>query len=117
MMTIGERIKQLRLERNLTQQELADRLGTSKQAIYKYENGVVTNIPLDRLEQLANILSTTTSYLTGWEENNEQNKATPDYHDVKVALFGGDGEVTDEMWEEVKQFADFVKAKHLKEKK
>ena len=31
--------------------------------------------------------------------------------DVKVALFGGDGEVTDKMWEDVLQFVEFVKAK------
>lgn len=42
-------------------------------------------------------------------EKDEQN-----VDDLKVALFGGDGEVTDEMWEEVKQFAQFVKARNAK---
>lgn len=37
--------------------------------------------------------------------------------DVKVALFKGDGEVTDEMWKEVMDFVDYVKMKHSKEKK
>lgn len=32
--------------------------------------------------------------------------------ELKVALFGGEGEVTEEMWEEVKSFAAYVKAKH-----
>ena len=32
--------------------------------------------------------------------------------ELKVALFGGDGEVTDEMWEEVRSFAAFLKEKH-----
>ena len=35
--------------------------------------------------------------------------------DVKVALFGGDGEVTDEMWDEVTSFVEFVKQKHKKD--
>ena len=34
--------------------------------------------------------------------------------DVKFALFGGDMEITDEMYEEVKQFAAFVKARNKK---
>lgn len=34
---------------------------------------------------------------------------------AKVALFGGDQKVTDEMWAEVKQFVEFVKQKHLKD--
>jgi hypothetical protein len=29
--------------------------------------------------------------------------------DIKFALFGGDGEITDEMYEEVKRFAAFIK--------
>ena len=44
------------------------------------------------------------NYLLGRDEDVER--------DLKVALFGGDGEVTDEMWEEVKNFAEFVKAKN-----
>ena len=28
---------------------------------------------------------------------------------LKVALFGGDGEVTDEMWNEVKRYARYIK--------
>ena len=31
--------------------------------------------------------------------------------EIKIALFGGDGDVTDEMWEEVKRFVEFVKSK------
>ena len=35
--------------------------------------------------------------------------------DVKVALFGGAGEVTDEMWDEVTSFVEYVKQKHKKD--
>lgn len=34
---------------------------------------------------------------------------------AKVALFGGDGEVTDEMWNEVKGFVEFIKDKRKRE--
>lgn len=34
--------------------------------------------------------------------------------DIKFALFGGEGEITDEMWEAVKEYAQFVKEKYGK---
>ena len=46
-MTIGQRIKFCREQKNLTQTELAERTGTTKQNVYKYENGIITNIPSD----------------------------------------------------------------------
>ena len=67
-MTIGEKIRFLRIKQNLSQEALAKALKTTKQAIYKYENGIVTNIPLDKLEILSNVLDTTPAYLMGWED-------------------------------------------------
>ena len=37
--------------------------------------------------------------------------------DIKFALFGGDGEITDAMFEEVKRFAQMVKLREEAEKK
>lgn len=68
-MTIGEKIRFLRNKNNLSQEALAKALNTTKQAIYKYENGIVTNIPLDKIEILSNVLCTTPAYLMGWTEN------------------------------------------------
>ena len=67
-MTIGEKIRFLRVKKNLSQEDLAKVLNTTKQAIYKYENGIVTNIPTDKIEILSSILGTTPSYLMGWED-------------------------------------------------
>ena len=36
--------------------------------------------------------------------------------DIKFALFGGAGEITDEMYEEVKRFAKFVRQQHEENK-
>ena len=67
-MTIGEKIKQLRIKNKLSQEALATALNTTKQAIYKYESGIVTNIPMDKITILASVLGTTPAYLMGWEE-------------------------------------------------
>ena len=37
-------------------------------------------------------------------------------HDIKFALFGGDGEITDAMYDEVKRFAQMVKLREEAEK-
>ena len=68
-MTLGERIKTAREALRMTQGELGERCGTTKQTINKYEKSTVTNIPLDRLERLAAVLEITPGYLTGWAED------------------------------------------------
>ena len=65
-MSIGEKIRALREQKGLTLEDLGKLCGTTKQTIYKYETGVITNIPLDRLELIADALSTTAADLMGW---------------------------------------------------
>lgn len=75
-MTIGQRIKARREELNIGQTELAKRIKVSKQLLYKYENNIVTNIPSDRIEEIATALLTTPAYLMGWKD------AIVDYVDI-----------------------------------
>lgn len=72
-MTKGERIKRLRKEKGITQEEMAKALKTTKQTISKYEKGIVTNIPSDRIEALSKLLETTPEYILGWEKRVEEN--------------------------------------------
>ena len=55
-------LKEHRLKRNLTQQQLADRVGLTHQAISNYENDI-RNIDLDILVSLAKILDISTDDL------------------------------------------------------
>lgn len=66
-MTIGERIREARTAKGLTQEQLAEQVHVTKQAVYKYETGIVTNIPLDKLECIAACLGVAPSYLAGWQ--------------------------------------------------
>lgn len=75
-MTVGERIKKLREEKHITQTELADILNTTKQNIYKYENGIITNIPSDKIEALAIFFNVSPAHIMGWE--NKKWVMTPD---------------------------------------
>ena len=71
-MTTGERIRQLRIEHQMTQEELGARVGVQKAAIYKYENGLVVNLKRSILEKLAIVLDTTPTYLMGMEDSEQQ---------------------------------------------
>ena len=68
-MTTGERIRQLRIEHQMTQEELGAKVGVQKAAIYKYENGLVVNLKRSTLEKLAIVLETTPTYLMGLEDD------------------------------------------------
>ena len=65
---IANRLKELRKSKGLTLEELAEALGTSKQTIHRYENGIISNIPSEKVEALAKVLGTTPSRLMGWGE-------------------------------------------------
>lgn len=68
-MSTGERIKRLREDNSISQTELAEDVRVSKQTLYKYENDIVTNIPSDKLELIADKLDTTPEYLMGWTDD------------------------------------------------
>ena len=67
-MTKGERIRDLRKSKGITQLDMAKLLSTTKQTISKYEKGIVTNIPSDRIEAMARLLDTTPEYILGWND-------------------------------------------------
>lgn len=63
---IGKRIKELRIEKGLSQQDLGQAIGVTKVSICGYENG--SRIPnLEKLVKLADVLETKTDYLLGRE--------------------------------------------------
>ena len=68
-MTTGERIRQLRIDHQMTQEELGAKVGVQKAASYKYENGLVVNLKRSVIEKLALALDTTPTYLMGMEDN------------------------------------------------
>lgn len=69
MNTIGSRIKQARERADITQEQLGKLCNTTKQTIFKYETGKVTNIPMDRIVAIAHILGVDPCYIMGWEES------------------------------------------------
>lgn len=97
-MTKGERLKQLRLSNKYTLEEIGKKINVAKQTYFKYENNIITNIPTDKIELLAEIYGVSEAYIMGWDivENNKPTKEEEVFlekfrklgHDDQMLLFG-----------------------------
>lgn len=67
-MTTGEKIRRLRTERGMTQEELGAEVGVQKAAINKYETGIVVNLKRDVIRRLARALEVNPMWLMDDEE-------------------------------------------------
>ena len=83
MTTIGDRIRNLRLSKRLTQEEVGKHIGTSKQTLYKYEVGIIRNIPFDKVDALARLLDVSPVYLMGWDD-----EETPTGNGILIPIVG-----------------------------
>lgn len=78
MYDLGFRIKEIRTQRGMAQNELAKRINKSKSAVCGYENEAQVP-PLDVLVSIASVLNVSLDYLAGFEDNNSVslNNLTP----------------------------------------
>lgn len=89
MSTVGNRILQRRKELDLTQEELARRMGyKSKSTINKIEMGI-NDIPQSKIMKFAEVLATTPSFLMGWdeEENSPEEPMLSEGETILLDLF------------------------------
>jgi repressor LexA len=73
-MTLGDRIRELRKNKGLTQTQLGKMIGVQCAAIKKYEYNEV-NLPVSKLEKIADIFDVSTDYLLGksdWRNEKER---------------------------------------------
>lgn len=61
---VYERIKELRVDKDLSQKELADILNVTRSAYSNYENGI-RDVPVDVLARLADFYKTSVDYIIG----------------------------------------------------
>lgn len=79
MHDIMKRMKTRREELNMSYQTLSEKVGISKSTLQRYETGYIRNMPVDKLEEIANALKFSPLYLMGWE-----NKATNTSKDSNI---------------------------------
>lgn len=99
-----KRLKFYMDSQNVTQADLIKDLGYSSSTVSNWCTG--TKLPrMDKIQALADYFGINKSDLIENKSDDDDNEQI-----AKVALFGGDGEVTDEMWQEVKNFAQYIKS-------
>lgn len=67
-MTVGNRMKRRRKELGMNAETVAQLLNVSPSTIYRYENGDIEKMGIDKLWPIAKAIQTTPEYLMGWED-------------------------------------------------
>ena len=71
-MTLGEKIYKLRTKRSMTQEQLAEKIGVSRQSVSKWETD--SAIPdIEKLKLLAEIFEVSITEFWGWNAKKIQN--------------------------------------------
>lgn len=81
-MDVGQRLKECRMKKGLTVDELAEKLKKNRATVYRYENGDIENLPITILEPIAKALDTSPAFLMGWKENGDTLSQSMDSRDI-----------------------------------
>ncbi|NQI71156.1 helix-turn-helix transcriptional regulator [Streptococcus suis] len=85
MNQLAQQIKKLRTGQNLSQDDLAEKLYISRQAVSKWENGEATP-DIDKLVQLAEIFGVSLDYLVLGKEPENNTKETGTYQTAEQKM-------------------------------
>ena len=85
-MDIGMKIKQVRMDKGMTQEELGEILGVQKSAVAKYENGRVVNIKRSTLKKIAEVLNISPFELVYDEETLRMQKENDTLADITMRM-------------------------------
>lgn len=108
------RFKALCDERGLSVYAACTEIGLNRSAVNKWKQGGKPNGTT--AAKMAQFFGVTTDYLLGQSDSRGETRRTVSDDEIKFALFGGSGDISDAMYEEVKQFAAFVKQREAGKK-
>ena len=83
-MRINEKIKSLRKQKDMTLEDVAKKVGVSRQTIQRYESGVISNIPYDSIMGLAKAFNVHPGVLMGWDAAEEQLEDATDLEKLRM---------------------------------
>lgn len=108
MTGLYERIESLCKQKGVNITLMCRECGIPRASLSDYKYGRKKTLNAETIAKIAEYFSVSVDYLYGKSSIEDRE------HALKVALFGGDGEVTDEMWDEVKRYAMYIKEKGSK---
>ena len=121
MYNLYENIYALCNERKITPGALCGELGFRRSVLSDLKNGRKKSLDTTTLMKIAEYFNVSVDYLLTGEDAKKAPTQTDGRpisdDDIKFALFGGDGDITDAMFDEVKRFAQMVKLREEAEKK
>lgn len=120
MAEMYEIIDSLLDERGISGAQMSSDLGMSRSFMTELRKGRAKSIKLETAQKIAEYFGVSLDYLLGQDAEKapaDSGKRSISDDDIKFALFGGDGEITDSMYEEVRRFAAFVKQREAEKKK
>lgn len=114
-MSFGNRIKELRTEKQWTQEFVAEKLNISMGALSRYETGMYEPKSLDLVKDFAVLFDVSTDYLLG--KSDIRNPEKIDTDKINIGLSKKDyNPPTKEQQDKIEEFAKFVLKDNLKKK-
>lgn len=114
MNDIYENLLRICSEKDITAYKLCVGSGIPKNTMTEMKKGRKKTLSADTLNKISKYLNVSVDEITG--SGQATIKPEVDENDVKVALFGGDDEVTDAMWEEALFAVELIKQRHKQKK-
>lgn len=117
MADMYKKIDQLLRERGISGAKMSADLGMSRSFMTELRKGRAKSVKLETAQAIADYFGVPLGCLLDTEEAPTAGGRNVSDEDIKFALFGGDGEITEEMYTEVRQFAQFVKRREEAKRK
>lgn len=108
------RISELCKKRKISGYRMCKDIGIQPSIMTDLKSGRKKGLSAETAQKIADYFGVTVGYLLGSEEENlpSVDKRRITEEDIKLALFGGSGEVTDEMWNEATFAIQLIKERH-----
>lgn len=119
MSDLYNRIENLCKEYNESITTMCKESGASRASLSDLKVGRKQSLSAETLSKIAAHFGVSVDYLLGKESKKAptaSGERSVSDDDIKFALFGGDGEITDAMYEEVRRFAAYVKQREADKK-
>ncbi|MGI5897094.1 MAG: helix-turn-helix domain-containing protein [Oscillospiraceae bacterium] len=109
---IYKRIESLCTEQKINITTMCREAHIPRSALTDYKAGRIKTLSTDKLQKIADYFNVSVDYLLGNTDIKKAPSAKDEGQisdeDLKIALFHGASDVTDEMWEEAKEYARFI---------
>lgn len=119
MSDLYSRIISLCEEKKVSGYRMCKDIGIQPSILTDLKMGRQSGLSAKNADKMAAYFNVSVGFLLGTETKKaptDEGERTVSDDDIKFALFGGDGEITDAMYEEVKRFAQMVKLREEAEK-